>query len=50
MFVLFVFVFIFLIGYHRLKIFMFYGLHMLRLWLDHVTHVVYYLEWVEVYV
>ena len=33
MFVLFVFAFIFRIGYHRLKIIMFYGFHMLRLWL-----------------
>jgi hypothetical protein len=29
---------------------MFYRLHMLRLWFDHGTHVVYYVEWVEVYV
>jgi hypothetical protein len=48
--VLFVFVFIFLNGYHCLKIFMFYCLHMLELWFDHVTHVVYYLEWAEVHV
>jgi hypothetical protein len=50
MFVLFVFVFIFLNEYHRLKIFMFYCLHMLELWFDHVSHVVYYLDWAEVYV
>jgi hypothetical protein len=35
-----VFIFIFLIKYHRLKIFMFYWLHMLSLWFDNVTQVV----------
>jgi hypothetical protein len=50
MFVLFVFVFIFIIGYRCLKLFMFYWLYMWRLWFDHVTHVVYYVKCVEVYV